>query len=114
VIKEFVMIKAIKLIAIVSMSVVAVACSVDESSIDENSAAPVLKDVVKLQPCSSEWFSTVEDKIMTDDGHGHGPDLGSSEWRSVIEFRLGIRGRTELPARNSAQWCDYIDKNYIK
>ena len=41
---------------------------------------------------------------------GHGPDIGSEEWKSVIEFKLGIRGNPDVPDRNSSQWCDYIDK----
>ena len=47
---------------------------------------------------------------MTGDGQGHGPDLGSSEWRSVIEFKLGIRGDPSVPPRNSELWCAYIYK----
>jgi hypothetical protein len=42
---------------------------------------------------------------VTDDGQGHGPDIGSDEWKSVIEFRLGIRGKPDLPARASEAWC---------
>lgn len=52
----------------------------------------------------------VNKEISTDDGLGHGPDIGSAEWRSVIEFRLGIRGDTEIPEINSDDWCHYIDQ----
>ena len=62
------------------------------------------------QPCPEQWLQDVENKLGTQDAHGHGPDIGSSEWRSVIEFKLGIRGDPGIPARDSEAWCDYIDK----
>ena len=63
--------------------------------------------------CSSEWYSLVEKQILTGDGQGHGPDLGSAEWRSVIEFKLGIRDDPKVPPSNTDHWCDFIDRNYI-
>ena len=65
---------------------------------------------LKTQPCTSEWYQQVEKQITTGDGLGHGPDPGSAEWRSVIEFRMGIRGDAEVPDRNSDDWCQYIDQ----
>ncbi len=41
---------------------------------------------------------------------GHGPDLGSEEWKSVVEFKLGIRDQADLPSRNSEDWCRRIEK----
>jgi len=67
-----------------------------------------------LQPCSDEWFQFVEEKLSTGDSEGHGPDLGSSEWRSVVEFKLGIRGDPIIPARETDQWCTYIDEKIHK
>jgi hypothetical protein len=61
-------------------------------------------------PCTASWYQAVESRISTGDGMGHGPDIGSEEWKSVIEFKLGIRGNPDVPDRNSSQWCDYIDK----
>lgn len=61
------------------------------------------------QDCSSEWYKLVEQKVNSSDGQGHGPDVGSTEWRSVIEFRLGLRGNAEVPALESEQWCNYIN-----
>ncbi|UTA48451.1 lysozyme inhibitor LprI family protein [Simiduia sp. 21SJ11W-1] len=58
--------------------------------------------------CSPQWYQAVDEKISTGDGQGHGPDLGSLEWQSVIEFKLGIRGKPTTPARNSRAWCEYI------
>ena len=54
--------------------------------------AEIDENTIETQNCSDGWFSLVETKVMTGDGQGHGPDLGSLEWRSVIEFRLGILG----------------------
>ena len=68
----------------------------------------------KFQPCSTGWFSQVEKKITTGDDQGHGPDPGSLEWRSVIEFKLGIRNSSKVPSLDTQQWCIYIHQNYIK
>jgi len=60
--------------------------------------------------CSDAWYQYIEEKVPTGDGQGHGPDIGSDEWKSVIEFRLGIRGKPDLPARDSEAWCRAIDE----
>jgi hypothetical protein len=62
-----------------------------------------------IPPCSAQWNSYVERQLVSGDGQGHGPDLGSDEWKGVIEFKLGVRGRPEVPARDSDAWCEYID-----
>ncbi|GIU13337.1 MULTISPECIES: hypothetical protein [unclassified Shewanella] len=67
-----------------------------------------------IQACEPAWFEKVAQQIITGDGQGHGPDLGSLEWRSVVEFRLGIRGDNDLPELDSDLWCDYIDTHYLK
>jgi hypothetical protein len=74
------------------------ACAVDS----ERGASPA--------PCSPQWFEFVEDVVPTGDAEGHGPDTGSSEWRSVVEFKLGIRGDPAIPDRATGEWCRYIDK----
>ena len=61
------------------------------------------------QPWTEAWYAAVESRVGTGDGQGHGPDPGSGEWRSVVEFRLGIRGDPSVPARDGSTWCDYID-----
>ena len=61
-------------------------------------------------PCSDAWYRYIEEQVPTGDGQGHGPDTGSDEWRSVIEFRLGIRGKPDLPAHDSEAWCSAIDE----
>jgi len=61
-------------------------------------------------PCSGSWYRSIEEKVTTGDGQGHGPDIGSGEWKSVVEFNLGIRGATGLPKRDTEAWCAYIDR----
>ena len=60
-------------------------------------------------PCSESWISFVDSELSSGDGMGHGPDLGSDEWKSVIEFRLGVRGDPEVPDRSTPAWCEYVD-----
>jgi len=68
-------------------------------------------DPAPLQaPCSPAWFDRVESQVPTGDGQGHGPDVGSMEWRSVVEFKLGIRGSEQVPSAESIQWCHKIDE----
>jgi uncharacterized protein len=66
-----------------------------------SSAAPPL--------CSDAWNRTVEAQVTSGDGQGHGPDIGSEEWKGTIEFRLDVRGKAEVPPRTSEAWCRYID-----
>jgi len=58
--------------------------------------------------CTDSWFQSVEQSISTGDGMGHGPDIGSDEWKSVVEFKLGVRGESGVPDRTSQEWCNYI------
>ena len=60
-------------------------------------------------PCSDAWYQMVEDRVRSGDGQGHGPDIGSEEWKSVIEFKLGLRGRAGVPPLGSPAWCRFID-----
>ena len=68
-----------------------------------------LNSITILKPCSEQWFIYVEDYIPTGDGAGHGTDLGSAEWMSVIEFKLGLRDNSDVPKLGSEDWCEYID-----
>jgi hypothetical protein len=78
-----------------------------------NGCAGMGENSANSQNCSSEWYALVEKQIPSGDGQGHGPDLGSLEWRSVIEFKLGIRGNAKIPLLESEQWCGYINKYFI-
>jgi len=64
----------------------------------------------RSQPCSEPWFHEIESIVGTSDGRGHGPDIGSSEWRSVVEFKLGVREHPEIPKSGSQQWCNFINQ----
>ncbi len=67
-----------------------------------------------IEACSTEWFEFVEETLSTDDGQGHGPDIGSREWRSVVEFKLGVRGDLSVPPADSKQWCNYINERVLE
>lgn len=72
--------------------------------------AGCLEPTLAAQPlCSEPWYRMIEEKVPTGDGQGHGPDIGSEEWRSVVEFKLGVRGKPDVPKRDSEDWCRYID-----
>jgi hypothetical protein len=60
--------------------------------------------------CTESWYHAVESAIPSGDGMGHGPDIGTEEWKSVIEFKLGIRGNPNVPDRNRPEWCNYINE----
>lgn len=60
--------------------------------------------------CNDRWYQSIEDVVSSGDGRGHGPDVGSDEWKSVIEFKLAIRDNPDVPQRDSEAWCRYIDK----
>jgi len=68
-----------------------------------------LEPSVDSQLCSSAWNKAVEAALGSGDGAGHGPDIGSDEWMSVVEFKLGVRGGDDLPPRGSEAWCKYVD-----
>ena len=61
-------------------------------------------------PCTEPWFWELETRFGTGDGMGHGPDMGSDEWKSVIEFKLGIRDDPAVPDVTSARWCSWVDR----
>lgn len=60
--------------------------------------------------CSDSWYASVEERVGSGDGQGHGPDLGSAEWKSVVAFRLGLRDNPALPDPNTPAWCQYIEQ----
>jgi len=60
--------------------------------------------------CSDSWYRSIEERVPTGDGQAHGPDVGSDEWKSVVEFKLGIRDTPDVPERDGEAWCRYIDQ----
>ncbi|RAP58306.1 lysozyme inhibitor LprI family protein [Oleiagrimonas sp. MCCC 1A03011] len=71
---------------------------------DAHAAAPS-----PTQVCTPAWYHWVDRNVSTRDAQQHGPDVGSAEWQSALEFRLGLRGDANLPARGSKAWCQAID-----
>ena len=65
---------------------------------------------MRPEPCTEPWYAFVESQVPSGDGMGHGPDVGSGEWQSVIEFKLGVRGNSDVPDRASPDWCVFIDE----
>ena len=62
-----------------------------------------------FEGCTDDWFAYVEERVSTGDGQGHGPDPGSMEWRSTVEFRLGLRDDETVPPLGTNDWCRFID-----
>ena len=63
---------------------------------------------VEYPACNAETYQRIESAVFSGDGQGHGPDLGSDEWKSVIEFKLGIREDSAKPAHSHNDWCGYV------
>lgn len=75
------------------------------------SCHPETETVVDLTaPCLPETLERIEQQVPTGDGQGHGPDIGSDEWHSVVEFKLGVRGEDSVPTRNTQQWCAFVEQ----
>lgn len=64
--------------------------------------------------CGADWNRRIEGLVHTGDGAAHGPDWGSEEWQSVVEFRLGLRDKPGIPAHDSPAWCRYIEQHLGK
>lgn len=90
-------------LAVMTLTLLFLGCSADNqesSQLPETTAAPQL--------CTAAWYDSVNAAVQTGDGQGHGPDVGSDEWKSVVEFRLGVRGDPDVPERDTPAWCQYI------
>ena len=66
-----------------------------------------------LQPCSEGWFEWVEERVGTGDGAGHGPDVGSTEWRYTVVFRMGIEGQSDVPDVDDESWCGFVNERLL-
>ena len=69
-----------------------------------------IEDAASPDLCSDAWYRSIEEQVPTGDGRGHGPDIGSDEWKSVVEFKLNVRDKPGIPDRDSQSWCRYIDE----
>lgn len=60
--------------------------------------------------CSTTQFLAIDKHVQSGDGMGHGPDIGSGEWKSAIEHKLGLAGHANLPEQDAKQWCRFIQQ----
>ncbi|MDH5671825.1 MAG: hypothetical protein OEZ06_06720 [Myxococcales bacterium] len=60
-------------------------------------------------PCSAAWYEHVEHSLHVADSEGHGPDLGSAEWKATVERRLGVDADPAFPEPGTAAWCSRVD-----
>jgi len=60
--------------------------------------------------CSIDVLNKIEKSVQVSDEKGHGPDLGSEEWQTVVELRLDLLGKLAMPDRNSEAWCHYVEQ----
>lgn len=91
---------------IILISLLSACSSLEPVTVD---STPLAEPEVQPQLfCSNEWLQYVEGQIISGDNQGHGPDIGSLEWQSVIEFKLGLVNDSALPSKSTAQWCEYI------
>jgi uncharacterized protein len=91
------------------------ACSSVELITTENGRIPDTKLSEALAKektlfCSNEWFHYIEGQLHTSDRQGHGPDLASVEWQSIIEFKLDLEKQQGLPKKSTPQWCEFIQQ----
>ena len=75
------------------------ACSAPKLETQGNAASANTASVAREG--SAEWLAWVEKETLTADQHAHGPDIGSSEWCGVIEFRLFNRQSAEAPCSDA-------------
>ena len=83
-----------------------VACTAATSDVHHSANSDVHQPA---EVCSTLRHNFIESKVATGDGQGHGPDTGSFEWHSVVEFKLGVRGDAQVPERGSSQWCEFVE-----
>jgi hypothetical protein len=90
-----------KVVLLTGLLVALMAC--DSTLLKGKEAVPEL--------CSVAWYEYMEEKIAVADEHGHGPDVGSSEWRYSVEHKLGVAGSEQHPLPQSEAWCAYIQSH---
>lgn len=67
----------------------------------------------KILLCDKESYEIIERRLRTSDTYGHGPDIGSDEWKSVVEFKLGVRNEPFVPPKHTDAWCQFIQSVFI-
>jgi hypothetical protein len=49
--------------------------------------------------------------VGVSDEYGHGPDVGSGEWYSSVEFLTGLSKETSLPEAGTDAWCEVVERS---
>jgi len=65
---------------------------------------PARTDVV----CSASTYQTIEARVPVEDDEGHGPDVGSTEWKHAIEAKLRRQHEPQFPPMDSDAWCQRV------
>ena len=73
-----------------------------------SSCSPDATQEIEKPSCTADQYQRISLSVITGDTQGHGPDTGSDEWKSVVEFKLGIRGNPENPYYSDPDWCAFI------
>lgn len=58
--------------------------------------------------CPRAIIELIESGVIVGDFEGHGPDVGSPEWYSVVERRLGIEDSASMHKKGTKGWCSYV------
>lgn len=73
-------------------------------------ASCINKPTQQTPLCSKQTLQNIEQVLSSGDLQGHGPDIGSAEWMSAIEFKLGIKTGYKFTSHVPQGWCDVIIK----
>lgn len=76
--------------------------------------APGAAPAAAPTPCSADWYTQVEAKLHVLDAEGHGPDLGSAEWKGAVEHRLGVADDASFPELGTPAWCEAVDQRALR
>jgi len=55
----------------------------------------------------AEWNQWVEKQMQSDDGHGHGPDIGGTEWAYSISYRLKLSDKIKPLSK---EWMERVNE----
>lgn len=61
-----------------------------------------------MSECTTDDYQRIDHFIHSSDSQGHGPDIGSNEWKQVVEFKLDLRKRKSAPNIQSPSWCSFV------
>lgn len=70
---------------------------------------PLILPGIAWSQCTAQWYRDIDTILPSQDAQGHGPDLGSAEWKSVIEGKLKKLKAINFPEASSKAWCKKVD-----